>query len=183
MELSLRLCLIIPTLCCRWRILKTGVRLQSAQAVDKVWLTCCALHNWLLDGDGLDESWGSGENANDYLGHLGLHDAEDALRFVPADRATPSGGALAFDMSGMGPGGDRGFRGPGLSSPAAAATTPEAAGGGAGAGAAGTSSMPISVRSLSLQAFRKKLIAHFAILWSQHKVTWPTRNKGAPPAD
>jgi hypothetical protein len=32
----------------RWRILKTGVRVQGVEACDKVWLTCCALHNWLL---------------------------------------------------------------------------------------------------------------------------------------
>ena len=25
--------------------------------MDKVWLTCCALHNWLLDIDGLDKDW------------------------------------------------------------------------------------------------------------------------------
>ena len=41
----------------RWRILKTGVRLHSTQAVDQVWLTCCAFHNMLLDVYGLDYQW------------------------------------------------------------------------------------------------------------------------------
>ena len=30
---------------------------QSVQAVDSIWLTCCALHNWLLDINGMDEEW------------------------------------------------------------------------------------------------------------------------------
>ena len=41
----------------RFRILKTGIRLLLGQApVDKVFLTCCALHNWFLNGDGLDKA-------------------------------------------------------------------------------------------------------------------------------
>eukprot|EP00804_Cyclotella_cryptica_P009806 CCRYP_016250-RA/>CCRYP_016250-RA protein AED:0.25 eAED:0.25 QI:0/0/0/1/1/1/2/0/249 len=43
----------------RWRILKTGIRVQGVESVDKVWLTCCALHNWLLEIDGLDAGWQS----------------------------------------------------------------------------------------------------------------------------
>ena len=41
----------------RWRILKTGIRLHSTKAADNVWLTCCALHNMLLDVDGLSKGW------------------------------------------------------------------------------------------------------------------------------
>jgi hypothetical protein len=44
----------------RWRILKSGVYLKSAVGIDPVWFTCCALHNWLLEVDGLDEQWESG---------------------------------------------------------------------------------------------------------------------------
>ena len=40
----------------RWRILKTGIRIHGVESADKIWLTCCALHNWLLETDGLDES-------------------------------------------------------------------------------------------------------------------------------
>jgi hypothetical protein len=42
----------------RFRILKTGIRTQGDSA-DKTWMTCCALHNRLLDVDGLDEQWNS----------------------------------------------------------------------------------------------------------------------------
>ncbi|KAL7503479.1 hypothetical protein ACHAWX_000589 [Stephanocyclus meneghinianus] len=42
-----------------WRILKTGIRVQGVESCDKVRLTCCALHNWLLETDGLDKEWDS----------------------------------------------------------------------------------------------------------------------------
>jgi hypothetical protein len=38
----------------RWQILKAGVRIHGVDGVDDVWLTCCALHNWLLDIDDLN---------------------------------------------------------------------------------------------------------------------------------
>jgi hypothetical protein len=41
----------------RWRILKSGIRHQGVDAVDKIWLTCCVLHNWLLEIDGLNAKW------------------------------------------------------------------------------------------------------------------------------
>ena len=41
----------------RWSILKKGVQGQNIEDADKVWLTCCALHNFLLDIDGYDKMW------------------------------------------------------------------------------------------------------------------------------
>ena len=41
----------------RWRVLKTGIRLHGAETADKVWLTCCALHNMLLEADGKSDEW------------------------------------------------------------------------------------------------------------------------------
>jgi hypothetical protein len=41
----------------RFRILKTGIRLHSIESVDMIWMTCCALHNLLLEVDGLDHPW------------------------------------------------------------------------------------------------------------------------------
>ena len=45
---------------CRWRILKTGIRVHNTLAADNIFLTCCALHNILLHVDGLDEGWERG---------------------------------------------------------------------------------------------------------------------------
>jgi hypothetical protein len=33
----------------RFRILKTGIKLKSFEAVDDIWFTCCALQNYLLE--------------------------------------------------------------------------------------------------------------------------------------
>ena len=38
-----------------WRILKSGVRIYCIDSVDHIWFTCCALHNWLLEVDGLTQ--------------------------------------------------------------------------------------------------------------------------------
>ncbi len=44
----------------RWRILMAGVCIHGVDSVDYIWLTCCALHNWLLDIDGMNEIWVGG---------------------------------------------------------------------------------------------------------------------------
>ncbi len=44
----------------RWRMLKSGVKIHGVDLVDNIWFTCCALHNWLLDVDGLGEEWAGG---------------------------------------------------------------------------------------------------------------------------
>ena len=44
----------------RFLILKNGIRLRSLNNCDKIWLTCCALHNRLLFVDGLNDGWENG---------------------------------------------------------------------------------------------------------------------------
>ena len=41
----------------RWRILKTSIRAHSISSVGFIWLTCCALHNMLLEVDGFYDAW------------------------------------------------------------------------------------------------------------------------------
>ena len=41
----------------RWRILKHPVRIRGVEKTDKIWKTCCSLHNMLLQYDGLDTEW------------------------------------------------------------------------------------------------------------------------------
>ncbi len=53
-----------------WRILKTDIRLHGVDATEKVWLTCCALPNWLIKIDGLDSQWEAGVSS-DWEGDLG----------------------------------------------------------------------------------------------------------------
>ena len=40
-------------------VLKRGITLHGIEAMDKIWLTCCALHNFLLEEDGLEMNWDS----------------------------------------------------------------------------------------------------------------------------
>ena len=47
----------------RWRILKYGVRFWKLKQCDQLWLTCCSLHNMLLEVDGLAKSWEKGEKS------------------------------------------------------------------------------------------------------------------------
>jgi DDE superfamily endonuclease len=58
----------------RWRILQTGIRVHGVVATDRIWLTCCALHNRLLKVDGLDGEWN---------GAMGLNDVHDMRRLAP----------------------------------------------------------------------------------------------------
>jgi DDE superfamily endonuclease len=66
----------------RFRILKTGIRVEGTKAADNIWLTCCALHNWLLRCDGLADKWKKGV-ASDYEGELGENDPNE-MRQLPA---------------------------------------------------------------------------------------------------
>ena len=43
-----------------WRILKTGICIYGIDKVDEIWLTCCALQNWLLDIDIISGQWKDG---------------------------------------------------------------------------------------------------------------------------
>jgi Plant transposon protein len=66
----------------RFRILKTGIRLHGQQPADKIFRTCCALHNWLLNVDGLDKQWENGVPSI-WEGELGHHDLSDVNRHIP----------------------------------------------------------------------------------------------------
>ncbi|KAI2494724.1 Plant transposon protein [Fragilaria crotonensis] len=54
----------------RWRILKSGIRVSGTECPDNIFLTCCALHNKLLEVDGLDKEWRNGVSS-DWEGIIG----------------------------------------------------------------------------------------------------------------
>ena len=68
----------------KWRNLKSGIYLQTDMAIDCIWFTCCALHNWLLEADGcLDEQWHGGV-PSDWEGEMGEHNEPGySLLFSP----------------------------------------------------------------------------------------------------
>ena len=130
----------------RFVILQNGIRLHGLCNTDKVWLTCCALHNMLLHDDGLNENWQSSSDS-DYVSQLG----NVAL--------------LSKGLAGMGFGNDVDSMLPiyGLEEEEGPTEVVP------------SSSGIIPVRSLSLNSFRDRLVEHFDILWPQNKIKWPER--------
>ena len=160
----------------RWRILKSGVRISGVDSVDCIWFTCCALHNWLLDIDGLSEKWVGGvqqcnSNWEGELGGLddGVHkDVPNALT-----RLSENQDAWNFDLSGLGPGLD-------VISETRTIFTQEIRD---DAGDEVLKQICVGkdrvqhVQFLSLAVFRRILVNHFAILFSQNEIVWPTRKR------
>ena len=89
--------------------MKSGVRISGVDSVDHyVWLTCCALHNWLLDIDGLSEKWVGGvrQYVSDWEGELGGIVFDGIHKDIPNALARLSNNldARNYDLSGLGPG-------------------------------------------------------------------------------
>ena len=150
-----------------WHILKTGIRVQGIEVVDKVWLTCCALHNWLLQIDGLDVDWDmtSLPAQSEWEGELGEMDCEglspNLLLLATSHELPPRN----YDTSGIGPGNDvvSEERHPvhldreRFHSVLATTNNTEAR----------------KVSDLGLGYFRSRLVEHFDILFKQNKIKWP----------
>ena len=81
----------------RFRILKAGIRCFGVELADKFWMTCCALHNMLLEADGISGEW-DGDN-----GKFDYETNSEALPF-PLMRLHNPSGQRNYDTSGMGPG-------------------------------------------------------------------------------
>ena len=92
----------------RWRILKSGVRISGVDLVDYIWFTCCVLHNWFLDIDGLSEKWVGGvrQCVSNWEGELGGLDFDGVHKDVPnaLARLSENLDAWNYDSSGLGPG-------------------------------------------------------------------------------
>ena len=150
---------------CRWRVLKTGIRLGGIQNCDRVWLTCCALHNMLLDIDGLCDRWEEGVPC---FYETTDNEDTDNLPFSIQKLVNPST-RRSSDVSGMGHGNDADLDNNDDDSfddevDNDIPITPDEDG-------------YVIIQNLSLNQFRKKLIIHFNIAFKQNKVKWPQRNK------
>ena len=161
----------------RWRILKTGIRLNGVECADKIFLTCCALHNWLLETDGFATTWNNGVSTVDseWDGPLGEHHPEDDCVIPQAIRNLHNPVSMrTYDLSGMGPGSDtlpdvveeENAYSDGIDNASHSEQneneTPE------------QTAVPIVVRNLSLVEFRKRLIKHFDIAYQQRQIKWPS---------
>ena len=162
----------------RWRILKTGIRLHGTNKADRTWKTCCALHNMLLEVDGLDDQWTSEWEGG--LGDMHTSDLPGSVQtLLASNKHFSAQDVLNYDGSGMGSGGDGGASS--LSDEDSSSAdengdhdneedhaTP------AGGVAAGADDVGfISVRKLSMKDFRARLIRHFDIAFTKKEICWP----------
>jgi len=147
----------------RWHILKSGICLQGVDAVDKIWLTCCVLHNWLLEIDGLNAEWSEiSMPGSDWEGELGDCNFE-GIKSIPwslahlSQRLEPR----TLDQLGMGPGIDV----------CEQRMQPDPEDDTNPLGVNGVK----SVNGMSLKVFRHKLVNHFKILFARNEIKWPAR--------
>jgi hypothetical protein len=136
----------------RFRILKTGIPLHGIEATDKIWLTCCALHNFLLEEDGLDGPWG----ANQYMSGMGEHELSDVRHFVGENASA------TYDTSGIGPGTDYYYASSGPDTDQMAEVAHDMSSN--------------HIRHLTREQFRNKLIKHFDVQWKKKNIVWPSRD-------
>jgi hypothetical protein len=157
----------------RWRLLKCGIRAHGHEATDMIWKTCCALHNWLLEVDGLDEQWQEGVRSP-WEGELGQFEEED-FQLIPEEirnRLTPDKLRM-YDLSGMHHGADY-ERDPENDDeeeelePAIEEPLPP-------------SGQVRLVRKLTQQQFRSRLVEHFDILFQKNQIQWPRRLRARQP--
>ena len=141
------------------------MRLHSVESVDRIWLTCCALHNMLLEVDGMDAPWdGINVPTSEWENKLGELDHDDVP--LALTRILWPAEIRAYDTSRVGEhleqeesdddddvdtrDGDN------------------------------DSQEVRHVRNLSLDYFRSKLVEHFDIKFWQHQVVWPRRRGVVP---
>lgn len=163
----------------RWRVLKTGIRMHNTEVADNIWLTCCALHNMLLDVDGLSTGWNNGVPSDWELdsGDFDESDLPDSIRRL----IDPTGGVVgvcSYDATSIG----RDYQGSSNrvdidddedndsqiadddDDNQIVVDTEQF-----------TATDGIAVNHLSLSMFRSLLINHFNDSFQKNKVVWPTR--------
>ena len=160
----------------RWRILKSRVRIYGVDSVDHIWFTCCALHNWLLEIDGLTQKWVCGvQMTSEWEGEMGcLLEYEGVRVDVPnaLARLSTNLDPRNYDSTGLGPGLDLVDETRTIMNRDFGEREDDI-----------TREIEIDgdrvrhVRHLSLAVFRRLLVNHFSILFSQNKIVWPRRNK------
>ncbi|KAG7355367.1 DDE superfamily endonuclease [Nitzschia inconspicua] len=128
----------------RWRVLKSEIRVHGTDKSDMMWKTCCALHKWLLEIDGLDKDYTSDWEGE--LGELNAIDLPNAVRTLlsntnpsarsyagrAVDEEAYSQGSLVRDEDGA-----------------------------------------IIVRQMNMTDFRQRLITHFDIEFKKKEIIWP----------
>lgn len=150
----------------RWRVLKAGITLHGIESADKIWLTCCSLHNLLLDVDGLENGWESNRNASHWLGEAGMYAANDLPEPIRRFHSTREGQVRNLDTSNPGRGSDA----PPLEEILEEHVEVESEEN----NDANDNGYHI-VRNMNQSLFREKLVRHFNIAYEKRELVWPKR--------
>lgn len=139
----------------RFRILKISIRVHGVEQCDSIFLTCCAIHNWLLEIDNRDGTWESlaawFNSADEMQRHILF-----ALR-----RLNNPAAVRQFDMSGMGLGT--------LSEETYDVDSISVC----GIHHVNNDILSTNVLRFNHEEFRNKLITHFDVLFQKRKISWP----------
>jgi DDE superfamily endonuclease len=152
----------------RWRVLKSGIRVHNTEVADNIWLTCCALHNLLLDVDGLSVGWQHGVPSHweSQRGQFEVDDVPDSIRRLMSPVAIRT-----YDRSSFG-----GYN--------PASTIPHHVSNDDESNAQQRiiqsqriigEGEDVAVNELPLSQFRAMLIEHFNVLFHEQKIAWPKR--------
>jgi hypothetical protein len=149
----------------RWRILKTGICIYGVDKVDYIWLTCCALHNWLLDIDGISDQWNDGVLVSNWDGELGQMDFNGLGESIPNSIAQlrTNLDPRNYDLSNMGPGED---------------VVGEMNHGDRGEEEKMEHGLMMPVNSMPLVYFQRQLVVHFSIMFARNLIKWPQNRSG-----
>jgi hypothetical protein len=135
------------------------------------------LHNWLLDVDGLSEKWVGDvrQCVSDWDGEMGCLDFDGVCKDVPNALVHLSENldARNYDLSGLGPGLDVIGETRIIFTQKIKEEVEDDVLKQIGFG----KDRVRHVQFLSLAVFRRLLVNHFAILFRQNKIVWPTRQK------
>ena len=152
----------------RWRVLKSGIRVHNTEVADNIWLTCCALHNLLLDVDGLSVGWQHGVPSHweSQRGQFEVDDVPDSIRRLMSPVAIRTSDRSSF--GGYNP----------------ASTIPHHVSNDDESNAQQRiiqsqriigEGEEVAVNELPLSQFRAMLIEHFNVLFHEQKIAWPKR--------
>ena len=157
-----------------WRVLKSGIRVHNTEAADNMWLTCCALHNMLLDIDGLSVGWQNSAPSHQELQSGQFQDDKipDAIQRL---LSTEQEVIRTYDQSSCGynpastvPFSSKEDNGQSSSTIQSQRIIAE------GEGVAVNELVPFS-------QFWAMLIENFNVLFHEQKITWPKQLAGAAP--
>jgi hypothetical protein len=157
----------------RWRVLKSGIRVHNTESADNMWLTCCAMHNMLLDVDGLSVGWQNGVPSHWELqsGQFQDDDIPDAIRRLLSTEQV----IRTYDRSSCGrrhnPASTAPFRNEEVDNGQRSILNQRIIAEGEA----------VAVNELPLSQFRAMLIDNFNVLFHEQKIAWPKRLTGSMP--